>query len=157
VPVATLEVSVLATTAEVAFKLPALALPVTASEVNVPTDVMLGCAAVTTVPAVVAFPLSAPTNVVAVMLALAKLALIPVLITAELLPFALLAVNVGYTVVAVEVFCSNAAAFVAEVAVPLNAPTKVVAVMLLLLMLAKIPVTLAREVFAFAALVVPTR
>jgi hypothetical protein len=38
----------------VADTLPALMLPVTASEVNVPTDVMLGCAAVVTVPAVFA-------------------------------------------------------------------------------------------------------
>ena len=54
VPVATFEVSVLATTAPAVLRLPALALPVTASEVNVPTLVMLGCAAVVTVPAVVA-------------------------------------------------------------------------------------------------------
>ena len=42
VPVATFEVSVLATTAPAVFRLPALALPVTAREVNVPTDVMFG-------------------------------------------------------------------------------------------------------------------
>ena len=35
-------------------KLPAVMLPVTATLVNVPTDVILGCAAVVTVPAVVA-------------------------------------------------------------------------------------------------------
>jgi hypothetical protein len=119
VPVATLEVSVLATTAPAVFKLPALALPVTVSDVSVPVDVMLGCAAVVTVPAVVALvaaPLRAPTNVVAVMLELPKLALMPVLITALELPFALLVLNVGYTVVAVEVFCNNADAFVAAVA-----------------------------------------
>ena len=43
-------------------------LPVTANEVNVPTDVMFGCAAVVTVPAVVAAPVNAPTNVVDVTL-----------------------------------------------------------------------------------------
>jgi hypothetical protein len=48
--------------------LPTLALPVTANEVNVPTLVILGCAAVVTVPAVVAAPVSAPTNVVDVTL-----------------------------------------------------------------------------------------
>jgi hypothetical protein len=37
-------------------KLPDVVLPVTANAVNVPTDVMLGCAAVVTVPAVVAAP-----------------------------------------------------------------------------------------------------
>ena len=61
---------------------PAATLPVTAKEVNVPTDVMFGCAFVVTVPAVVAVvavPLNAPTNVVAVMDPLAKLALIAVL------------------------------------------------------------------------------
>jgi hypothetical protein len=101
------------------FRFPALALPVTVSDVSVPVDVMLGCAAVVTVPAVVALvaaPLRAPTNVVAVMLELPKLALMPVLITALELPFALLVLNVGYTVVAVEVFCNNADAFVAAVA-----------------------------------------
>ena len=59
---------------------------------------MLGCALVVTVPAVVALvaaPLNAPTKVVAVILALPKLALIPVLITALELPFALEVVNVG--------------------------------------------------------------
>jgi hypothetical protein len=83
------------------------------------TEVILGCAAVVTVPAVVALvaaPLNAPTKVVAVIEALAKLALMPVLITACELPLALDVLNVGYTVVAVEVFCSSAAALVAEVA-----------------------------------------
>jgi hypothetical protein len=59
---------------------------------------MFGCAAVVTVPAVVALdaaPLNAPTNVVAVIEALPKLALIEVLITAEELPFALEVLNVG--------------------------------------------------------------
>ena len=77
---------------------PAVTLPVTASELNVPTDVILGCAAVVTVPAVVALvaaPLNAPTNVVAVIEELPKFALIPVLITALELPLALLVVNVG--------------------------------------------------------------
>jgi hypothetical protein len=45
---------VLATTAPAVFKFPALALPLTVSELSVPTDVILGCAAVVTVPAVVA-------------------------------------------------------------------------------------------------------
>ena len=51
-----------------AIRLPAVTLPVTANDVNVPTDVMLGCAAVVTVPAVVAAPLNEPTNVVDVTL-----------------------------------------------------------------------------------------
>jgi hypothetical protein len=42
--------------------------PLTPKPVNVPTDVMFGCAAVVTVPAVVAAPVSAPTNVVDVTL-----------------------------------------------------------------------------------------
>ena len=82
---------------------------------------IFGCAAVVTVPAVVALvaaPLSAPTNVVAVIEALPKLALIEVLKTADELPLALDVVNVGYTVVDVDVFCSNAAALVADVTVP---------------------------------------
>ena len=37
-------------------------LPVTANEVNVPTDVIFGCAAVVTVPAVVALPDMLPTT-----------------------------------------------------------------------------------------------
>jgi hypothetical protein len=48
--------------------LPEVTLPVTASDVNVPVDVILGCAAVVTVPAVVAAPVNAPTNVVLVTL-----------------------------------------------------------------------------------------
>ena len=58
-------------------------LPLELTAVNVPTLVIFGCAAVVTVPAVVALvaaPLNAPTNVVAVILALPKLAVIPVLI-----------------------------------------------------------------------------
>ena len=39
----------------VVVKLPAATLPVTVAEVSVPTDVMLGCAAVYTVPATNAF------------------------------------------------------------------------------------------------------
>jgi hypothetical protein len=39
---------------KVALTLPAVILPVTANELSVPTEVMLGCAAVVTVPAVVA-------------------------------------------------------------------------------------------------------
>ena len=49
-------------------KLPTLAFPDTETAVNVPTLVILGCAFVVTVPAVVALvaaPLNAPTNVVA--------------------------------------------------------------------------------------------
>ena len=76
--------------------------------------------------------------------AFAKLALMPVLMTAELFPLALLVVNVGYTVVAVEVFCSRAAALVALVALvaaPLSVPTNVVAVIALLARFALIPDT----------------
>jgi hypothetical protein len=43
-------------------------LPVTASELSVPTDVIFGCAFVVTVPAVDAAPVNAPTNVVDVTL-----------------------------------------------------------------------------------------
>ena len=111
--------------------------------------VIFGCAAVVTVPAVVALvaaPLSAPTNVVAVIDALAKLALIDVLNTADEFPLALEVENVGYTVVEVDVFCNNAAAFVALVAVPVNAPVNVVALTLPALTLPltlKVPVTFA--------------
>jgi hypothetical protein len=49
----------------VAETLPAEILPVTDKLESVPTDVILGCAAVVTVPAVVALPLIAPINVVA--------------------------------------------------------------------------------------------
>jgi hypothetical protein len=97
----------------------AVTVPLTPSDVNVPTDVILGCAAVVTVPAVVALvaaPLNAPTKVVAVILALPKLALMLVLNTALELPLLLDVVNVGYTVVEVLVFCNNADALVADVA-----------------------------------------
>jgi hypothetical protein len=46
------------------------------------------------------------------------------------LPLAEEVLNVGYTVVALEVFCNTAAALVALVAAPVNAPTKVVDVTL---------------------------
>ena len=49
-------------------KLPPVMLPDTLKALNVPTEVMLGCAAVVTVPAVVAAPVKAPTNVVLVTL-----------------------------------------------------------------------------------------
>jgi len=88
----------------------------TVSPVNDPTEVIFGCALVVTVPAVVAAPDNAPTNVVAVIDALPKLALILVLITADEFPFADEVENVGYTVVDVDVFCNNADAFVALVA-----------------------------------------
>ena len=108
--------------------LPDVILPDTVKLVNVPVLVMFGCAAVVTVPAVVALvaaPVKAPTNVVAVIDALPKLALILVLITADELPFADEVVNVGYTVVEVDVFCNNAAAFVALDTVPVTlAPAK---------------------------------
>ena len=95
----TFEVRVLAITAVVAFKLPTFALPVTASEVRVPTEVMFGCAAVVTVPAVVAavalatvpvtfapaialspLPLPVKTPVLAVMFAAVMLPLTPKLV-----------------------------------------------------------------------------
>ncbi len=66
-------------------------MPVTAAEVSVPTDVMLGWAAVVTVPAVVALvaaPLSAPTNVVAVIELFDRLAVRPVLVSSVMLPVA---------------------------------------------------------------------
>ena len=46
--------------------MPESILPVTLSELRVPTEVIFGCAAVVTVPAVVAAPDKVPTNVVAV-------------------------------------------------------------------------------------------
>ena len=52
----------------VPMKLPDEVLPVTARALSVPTDVILGCAFVVTVPAVVAAPVKAPTNVVLVTL-----------------------------------------------------------------------------------------
>ena len=60
-----------------------------------------------------AVPVKLPTNVVAVIEFAARFALIPVLITADELPLADEVVNVGYAVVAADVFCSKAAAFVA--------------------------------------------
>ena len=75
----------------VALTLPALMLPVTAKLLNVPVEVMLGCAAVVTVPAVVALvaaPLNAPTNVVAVIELFDKLAINPVLVISATLPVA---------------------------------------------------------------------
>ena len=71
--------------------LPTLALPVTPSEVSVPTLVIFGCAAVVTVPAVVALvaaPLKEPTKVVAVMELFDKLAMSPVLVNSATLPVA---------------------------------------------------------------------
>ena len=55
-------------------KLPLVVVPVTVKLDNVPVEVILGCAAVVTVPAVVAAPLNAPTKVVAISDPLAKLA-----------------------------------------------------------------------------------
>ena len=111
--------------------------------------------------AVDAVPLKLPTNVVAVILAFAKLAVILVLITAAELPAVLRVVNVGYTVVDAELtLCVNAVAFVAVVAVvavPDKLPTKVVAVIELLAMLAKMPVTFSRATFPLAELCVPVR
>jgi hypothetical protein len=103
--------------------------------------------ALVALPAEVAVPDKLPTNVVAVILALAKLAVMPVLITAAELPAVLRVVNVGYTVVEAELtLCVNAVALVAvvavvaEVAVPLRAPTNVVAVILAFAKLAVMPV-----------------
>jgi hypothetical protein len=52
--VALIEVTLAPDPLSVPMKLPAEVLPVTANELSVPTEVMLGCAAVVTVPAVVA-------------------------------------------------------------------------------------------------------
>ena len=60
-----------------------------------------------------AVPVKLPTNVLAVIELAARFALIPVLITADELPLADDVVNVGYAVVAADVFCNSAAAFVA--------------------------------------------
>ena len=72
----------------------------TLNPVNVPTLVMLGCALVVTVPAVVALvaaPLNDPTKVVAVIELLAKLELIPELVHSEILPVVAFA-NIKYPV-----------------------------------------------------------
>ena len=74
--------------------LAAVIVPLTPNDVSVPTEVMLGCAAVVTVPAVVALvaaPDNVPTNVVAVIELLDKLAIKPVLVTSDMLPVAALA------------------------------------------------------------------
>ena len=87
-------------------KLAPVTFPLEVKLVRVPTPVIFPCVAFVTVPAVVALvaaPLKAPTNVVAVIEAFAKLALMLVLNTAAELPFALLVVNLGYTVVEVDV------------------------------------------------------
>jgi hypothetical protein len=71
--------------------LPDVILPVTPKLVSVPTDVIFGCAAVVTVPAVVALvaaPLNAPTNVVAVIELFERLAIRPVLVSSVILPVA---------------------------------------------------------------------
>jgi len=70
-------------------KLPTLALPDTVKPVKVPTLVILGCAFVVTVPAVVddaAPPLNVPMNVVAVIALLAKFIEIPELVYSVTLP-----------------------------------------------------------------------
>ena len=56
--------------------LPAVALPVTLNEVNVPTDVIFDCALVVTVPAVVA-EVAVPEDVAYVALATVPLTLLP--------------------------------------------------------------------------------
>jgi len=130
-------------------KLPDVVLPDTVKLVSVPVLVILGCAAVITVPAVVALPDKAPTNVVAVIDALPKLALILVLITADEFPFADEVENVGYAVVEVDVFCNNAAALVALPTVPVTlAPTSE---------LNPLPLPVNTPVFAvkFGAVIVP--
>ena len=86
VPVATVEIN-----CPVTLAFPAVTLPVTANDVSVPTEVMLGCAFVVTVPAVVALvaaPDRAPTNVVAVIELLDKLAVKPVLVSSAAFPVA---------------------------------------------------------------------
>ena len=73
---------------------PTIALPLTFKSVSVPTEVIFGCAAVVTVPAVVALvaaPLRAPTNVVAVIELFDRLAVKPVLVSSAMLPVAALA------------------------------------------------------------------
>jgi hypothetical protein len=70
---------------------PMLALPDTDTLVNLPTLVILGCAAVVTVPAVVAAPDNAPTNVVAVIALFAKFELIPEVVHSATLPVVALA------------------------------------------------------------------
>jgi hypothetical protein len=77
--------------ARLPMKLAAVALPVTANALNVPTLVMFGCAAVVTVPAVVALvaaPLNEPTKVVAVIELFDRLAVRPVLVSSDTFPVA---------------------------------------------------------------------
>ena len=91
IPVATLLTKKLAVMFPAVAKLPLVVVAVTASDDNVPTLVMFGCAFVVTVPAVVALvaaPLNAPTNVVAVIELFDKLAIRPVLVNSDILPVA---------------------------------------------------------------------
>ena len=74
-----------------AVMLAAVIVPLTPNDVSVPTLVILGCADVVTVPAVVALvaaPDRAPTNVVAVIELFDKLAMRPVLVSSVILPVA---------------------------------------------------------------------
>ena len=101
-----------------------------------------------------------PVNVVAVMVFDAKFAVIPVTILSALLPLLDEVTPARYTVELVEVLVCTAAALVAEVAlvaVPLNAPTNVVAVIELLLKLALIPVLITADELPFALEVVNAR
>ena len=184
----TFEVNVLATTAVVAFKLPTLALPVTANDVNVPTEVIFGCALVVTVPAVVAEPAEvanvafatvpdtlAPATALAVVandtapvtlapaIALKPLPLpvntpvFAVILAAVILPFTLRPVSVPTEVMLGCAAVVTVPAVVAEpalVAAPLNAPTKVVAVIELLDKFALIPVLMTALEFPLALEVV---
>ena len=63
----------------------------TVSPVNDPTEVIFGCALVVTVPAVVAAPDNAPTNVVAVIALFAKFIDIPELVNSAIFPVVALA------------------------------------------------------------------
>ena len=140
--------------------LPKLALPdeifpVTPKLVNVPTLVMFGCAAVVTVPAVVAaltvpvtlapascdrpLPLPVNTPVFDVMFAAVTVPLTPKL------------VNVPTDVMLGCAAVVTVPAVVALVAAPLNAPTKVVAVIELLDKLAMRPVLVTSAIFPVAA------
>ena len=123
----------------VVVRFPAATLPVTASEVNVPTLVIFGCAAVVTVPAVVAAPLSAPVNVVALTL--------PALI----LPVTANEPNVPTLVILGCAAVVTVPAVVALVAAPLNAPTNVVAVIELFDKLAVSPVLVSSATLPVAA------
>ena len=166
VPVVTFEVSVLATTAPAVFKLPALALPVTASELSVPTEVMLGWAAVVTVPAVVAAVALATVPVTLAPASCDRPAPLPVInpLFSVIVPLPNTAFAVALPIVSpvsvptdVILPCALVVTEPAVVAAPVNAPTNVVDVTLdkpvtVVVVVPSARVVLPKITFEFASL-----